>query len=102
MLHFRLTLSGRQREALYRRLSQARQRGDGRLETRILAMLGVADGYGIEEVAKLFHITGQTVRNWLQRLLRGGVEALVRVKRAPGRPAKLTKTQRRTLASSDA
>ena len=98
MLSFRLRLSGRQREALYRRLSGARQRGDHRIETRVLTILGVADGYGIEEVAKLFQVSGQTVRNWLQTLFTGGIDELVRMKRSPGRPAKLTKTQRRELA----
>ncbi len=97
MLSFRLRLSGRQREALYRRLSDARQRGDHRIETRVLTMLGLAEGYGIEEVAKLFQVSGQTVRNWLQTLFTSGIEELVRFKRSPGRPAKLTKTQRREL-----
>lgn len=95
---FRLRLSGRQREALYRRLSDARQRGDHRIETRVLTMLGLADGYSIEEVAKLFQVSGQTVRNWLQKLLTGGIDELVRIKCSPGRAAKLTKTQRRELA----
>ena len=60
-------------------------------------MLGLADGYGIEEVAKLFQVTGQTVRNWLQKLLAGGIEELVRIKRSPGRRPKLNKAQRREL-----
>ena len=96
MLNFQLRLSGRQREALYRRLSDTRQRGDHRIETRVLTMLGLADGYGIDEV-KLFQVSGQTVRNWLQKLFTGGVDELVRMKRSPGRPAKLSKAQRREL-----
>ena len=97
MLHFRLQLSGRQREALYRRLGGARQRGDQRVIQRALAMLALADGYAIEEAANVLQISTQSVRNWLQRLLRGGVSALVQMKKSPGRPAKLSKAQRREL-----
>lgn len=98
MLHFRLQLSGRQREALYKRLGPARQRGDRRAETRILAMLALDDGVSLEEVAELFQHAVQTLRNWLKRLLAGGVEGLLQFKKSPGRPPKLTKTQRRALA----
>lgn len=97
MLHFRLRLSGRQRDALYKRLSGARQRGDSRIETRVLTMLGLAEGYSVEEVSQLFQVSDQTVRNWLEKFLYGGIEELVRIKRSPGRPAKLTKAQRRAL-----
>jgi transposase len=49
----------------------------------------------------MFSITtaasNQTVRNWLQRYLSGGLDRLLQFKRSPGRPAKLTKTQRQGL-----
>lgn len=97
MLHFRLSLSGRQREALYRRLSGARQRGDQRAVTRILAILAVADGLSLEEVARVFRMAVQTLRNWLQRLMTQGIAGLLRFRQSPGRPPKLTKAQRREL-----
>ena len=97
MLDFQLRLSGRQREALYRRLSGARQRGDQRVVTRVLTMLALADGYSIDQTANLFQVTGQTVRNWLRRFFTAGIDGLVRIATSPGRPAKLTKAQRREL-----
>jgi transposase len=97
MLHFRLSLSGRQREALYRRLGGARQRGDQRAVTRILAMLALDDGLSLEEVAQVFRMSVQTLRNWLQRLMTQGIEGLLRFRKSPGRPPKLTKAQRREL-----
>lgn len=47
----------------------------------------------------MFQVTGQSVRNWLQRLLHQGVKGLVQFKHSPGRPAKLSKCQRRELGA---
>ena len=98
MLHFRLNLSGHQRQALYRRLSTARQRGDHRVAPRVLAMLALGEGHTIEQTAHLFQVSAQSVRNWLQRLLHKGVAGIVQFKKPPGRRAKLSKTQRRELS----
>jgi transposase len=97
MLHFRLTLSGSQREALYRHLGLARQGGDHRKVGRILAMLALAEGLTPEAVAELFKISVQTLRNGVQRLLSEGIVGLLRFNQSPGRPAKLTRAQRRRL-----
>lgn len=98
MLAFQLSLSGSQHKALYRRLGKARQQGDRRAETRLLAVLALDEGFALEEVAHLFQHSVQTLRNWLKRLLVGGVNGLLRFKKSPGRPSKLTKAQRRELA----
>lgn len=97
MLHYRLTFSGAQRQALYGRLARARQAGDLRQVMRICTILALSDGVSQEEVAELFKVSVQTLRNWVSRLLREGIEGLLRFKTSPGRPAKLTKTQRRKL-----
>ncbi len=97
MLHFRLTLSSHQRETLYRRLGGARQRGDQRAVTRILAILALDEGLDLEEVAQVFKVSMQTLRNWVKRLMAQGIEALLQFNKSPGRPSKLTKTQRREL-----
>lgn len=99
MLDFRLNLPGHQRKALYRRLGRARQRGDHRLVARVLAMLALGEGHTIEETANLFQVSSQSIRNWLKRLLHQGVAGLVQMKKPPGRPAKLSKTQRRELGA---
>jgi transposase len=97
MLHFRLTLSGSQREALYRRLGLARPGGDHRQVGRILAILALAEGLTQEAVGELFKISVQTLRNWVQRLLNEGMAGLLRFNQSPGRPPKLTRAQRREL-----
>jgi DNA-binding GntR family transcriptional regulator len=78
ILHFRLTLSGSQGEALYRRLGLARQGGDHRKVERIVAMLALAEGLTQEAVAELFKLSVQTLRNWVQRLLSEGMAGLLR------------------------
>jgi transposase len=60
-------------------------------------MLALGDGHTIEETASLLQVSGQSVRNGLHRLLHKGVSGLVQFKKPSGRPAKLTKTQRREL-----
>jgi len=97
MFDFQLRLSGSQRKALYRRLEQARRRGDRRVEPRVLSMLALDEGYTVAEVGRLLAISEQTVRTWLKRLLTAGIAGLLRFKRSPGRPAKLSTAQRREL-----
>ena len=98
MLHFQLRLSGRQRDALYRRLKGARQHGDQRSATRVLVLLGLTEGYAVDDVAGQHKVSGQTVRNWLKRFLIGGVSGLLERAVSSGRPAKLTEAQRHALA----
>jgi len=97
MFDFQLRLSGSQRQALSRRLEKARRGGDRRVEPRVLSMLALDEGYSVAEVGRLLAISEPTVRSWLKRLLSGGIAGLLRFKRAPGRPAKLSKAQRREL-----
>jgi transposase len=52
----------------------------------------------VHEVAQMLDMGEQTVRAYLNRFLWQGVTSFV-YKRSPGRPAKLTKTQRKALAA---
>ena len=96
-MSFTLQLSAFTRKRLYRRLQQAYASGSLKLVKRIHVLLALAQGQGVREVAEMLSLGEQTVaitaisisarawRVWCIRL-------------PPGRPSKLTKTQRQQLA----
>jgi transposase len=86
------------RQQLYRRLHQAYASGSLRLVKRIHALLALADGMAVSEVAQMLALGEQTVRDYLNGFLWRGGASLV-YQRPPGRPAKLTKTHRQALAA---
>src|SRR5262249_10871206 len=86
------------RQHLYRRLHQAYASGALRVVKRIHALLAMADGRTVYEVAQMLTLGEQTVRDYLNRFLWQGVASLG-YQRPPGRPSKLTKTQRKALAA---
>jgi len=97
MLNFRFSLCGRQRKALQTRLKRAQQRGDLPALRRLLALLALDEGHTISEVASLLKVSSEAVGSWLKRFLLHGVAGLT-TKKSPGRPPKLTKSQKRELA----
>src|SRR5947199_5535855 len=86
------------RQQLYRRLRQAYASGSLRLVTRIHALLAIAEGMAVSEVAQMLTLGEQTVRDYLNRFLWRGVGSLA-YQRPPGRPSTLTKTQRQELTA---
>jgi transposase len=86
------------RQQLYRRLHQAYASGSLRLVKRIHALLAIAEGAAVREVSQRLALGEQTVRDYLNSFLWRGAASLV-YQRPPGRPAKLTKTQRQALAA---
>src|SRR5919199_6969971 len=97
LVTFTLRLTPLMRQQLYRRLRQAYASGSLRLVKRIHALLAIAEGMAVSEVAQMLTLGEQTVRDYLNQFLWKGVASLV-YKRPPGRPSKLTKTQRKQLA----
>jgi transposase len=95
---FTLTLTPLLRQQLYRRLHQAYASGALRLVKRLHALLAMAEGRTVCEVAQMLNLGEQTVRDYRNRFLWQGVASLV-YQRPPGRPSKLTKTQRKELAA---
>ena len=95
---FTLTLTPFMRQQLYRRLHQAYASGALRLVKRIHTLLAMADGMTVCEVAQMLNIGEQTIRDYRNRFLWQGVASLV-YQRPPGRPSKLTKTQRQELSA---
>ena len=94
---FTLHLSSFTRKQLYRRLEQAYGQGNLRVVRRIQALLALADSQSVQEVATMLNLGPQTIRDYRNAFLLKGVSSL-QYKRPPGRPSKLTQTQRRELA----
>jgi transposase len=96
-MNIRLSLRKGEREALLKRLHQAYARGELRLIKRIHALLYLIDGKTVAEVADILQLSLQTVYNYITAFLLKRLDSLV-YQRPPGRPRKLTKTQRQVLA----
>ena len=99
MLGFRLVLSAPQKRALVKALEVARRQGDLRVITRLLAILSIAENrVSVTEMARLLRVSLESIRQWVKLYLWKGLRGLTHLKRSPGRPPKLSKTQRRELA----
>lgn len=96
-MHIRISLGRKSWMVLTKRLREAYARGQLRLIKRIHALLYILEGRAIAEVATLLGLSEQTVRNYVKYFILQGLDSLV-YKRPPGRPAKLTKNQRKELA----
>jgi transposase len=92
----RITLSSETRKTLAERLQRAYATRTIRLIRRIHALMGLAEGKAVFEMAQLLGVGEQTIRDWLHTFVLHGVVSLVERPR-PGRPAKLTPVQRAEL-----
>jgi transposase len=97
-MNIRIRLSKDLRQAVGERLQRAYRGGHVRLVRRIHAVLFIIDGKAVDEVAATLNLGAQTVRDYVNAFLYLGVASLYYQKPA-GRPAKLTKTQRKELAA---
>jgi transposase len=64
---------------------------------RILSILLLCKDHLVSDVAELLNISAQTVRDWLKKYFLQGIHGL-RSGKSPGRPSKLTKSQRKILS----
>jgi len=92
-----IQLSAFTRKQLYRRLQQAYASGSLKLVKRIHVLLALAQGQSVHEVAEMLSLGEQTVREYRNQYLFKGMASLVS-QAPPGRPSKLTQTQRQQLA----
>jgi transposase len=92
----RIALTGATRKMLVQRLQQAYGDGAARLVRRIHALLGLADGQAVGEIAQLLGVGEQTVRDWLHAFVHRGETSLA-YRRPAGRPPKLRRCQRDDL-----
>lgn len=94
---FRLSLYGSQRAALKLRLESAQRLGNLKMVKRVLAILSLADRAEVSEVASVLHVSNESVLDWLRAFLQDRIAGLNPGK-SPGRPPKLTKSQKKELA----
>jgi DNA-binding NarL/FixJ family response regulator len=97
LMSFTLHLRAFTRKQLYRRLQQAYASGSLQLVKRIHALLALAQGQSVSDVAEMLSLGEQTVRDYRHQYLFKGLASLV-YQAPPGRPSKLTTTQRQQLA----
>jgi len=97
MLSFSLKLSKPKIQSLRSSLARSEKKGDYPKVKRILAILLVNDGQLICDVALLINVSAQSIRGWIKKYLANGIAGL-RSGKSPGRPSKLTKSQRKELA----
>jgi transposase len=98
LVHIKLHLSRSTRKQVSACLQQAYRGGEVRVIRRIEALLHLVAGQTVAEVADLLGLGEQTVRDYLAAFLHTGMASLA-YGRSPGRPGKLTPTQRQELAA---
>jgi transposase len=81
---------------MVQRLKEAYTTGPLRLVRRIHAVLAIAEGRSVTEVAETLDLSEQAVRDYITSFLLHGIASLS-YRRPPGRPPKLAKTQRKEL-----
>lgn len=81
---------------LNRKINYAKQIGDLGTLRRGQGLQGVLSGAGYETIAAIVGVSTETIRLWVNAFLCGGVESL-EVRKSPGRPCKLTKSQKKKL-----
>jgi transposase len=98
-VNLRIQFSRQTVNAMQERLQAAYRRGDVRLVRRISALLGhIVNGESIETLSARWGFSLATFYHWLKELLQSGVRSLV-YSQGSGRPAKLTKTQKKQLGN---
>lgn len=96
-MNIRIRLSRQTVKAMQARLHQAYDRGDLRLVRRISVLLEyLTQATPIATLSQKWGIVGSTIYLWLNELVLQGLDSLV-YHHAGGRPAKLTKTQKKQL-----
>lgn len=96
-MYIRISLEKGTLTALLDLLRQAYILGQLQLIKRIHALLYIAEGKAVPEVATILGLSEQSVRNYVKSFILKGLASLI-YRRPPGRPPKLTKTQRKELA----
>jgi transposase len=95
---FRITFQQETVKRLKQELEKAYVRGDKQAVRRLSVLLMIGKRMRLEEILSLWNVSAQTVYHWLDEFARYYWKSLV-YRKAPGRPAGLTKTQKRQLAA---
>lgn len=97
MIAFNLRLSTSQKKSLQAALQRAEAAGDFPKTKRLLSILLLGAGHVVSEITELLQVSDQSIRSWFRSYVVSGIRGLCSGK-SPGRPTKLTKTQRKELA----
>ena len=93
---FKLNLTSKTRKKLESIFENAVKRGDIRTTKRIRAIWAFVDGCDYKTIANFLNVSVESIRIWVNRFIISGPKALD-AKKIPGRPPKLTKSQRKEL-----
>lgn len=93
---FRITFSKAIVKQLKVELESAYARGDVRTVRRLSVLVMIGSRIALETILSLWNVSPQTVYNWLNEFLSDRWDSLKYAK-APGRPPRLTKTQKSQL-----
>ena len=94
----RITFRQETVKRLKQELEKAYVRGDKQAVRRLSVLLMIGKRMRMEQILSLWNVSAQTVYNWLDEFARYYWKSLV-YRKAPGRPAGLTKTQKQQLAA---
>ena len=98
MLPFSLKLNKKERVSLQKALTIAEKLGDLIKSKRIIALLMLNAQNSISCIGDVLQVSTETARSWLKSYLLDNIAGL-NSKRSPGRPSKLTKAQKKSLAN---
>ena len=93
---FRVTFSRQTVKQLKDELRRAYIRGDLRAVRRLSVLVMIGERIALAHILAVWNVSAQTVYNWLWSFVVEGWDGIVYHK-APGRPPRLTKTQKRQL-----
>jgi transposase len=93
---FRITFTKETVKELKGELQKAYERGDIRAVRRISVLVMIGERIGLGDILALWNVSTQTVYNWLWSFVRRRWDG-IRYQPAPGRPPRLTKTEKRQL-----
>jgi transposase len=95
---FRITFRPETVKRFQEELGKAYMRGDKQAVRRLSVLIMVGKRMSLESILAVWNVSAQTVYNWLDEFARYYWKSLV-YRKSPGRPAGLTKTQKRQLAA---
>ena len=94
---FRITFQQETVKRLKQELEKAYVQGDKQAVRRLSVLIMIGKRMRLEQILSLWNVSQQSVYNWLNEFVRERWES-VKYGKAPGRPPRLTKTQKRKLA----
>ncbi len=95
-MRIRLSLKQKDYAKFLKHLRQAEAVGQRRLVKRIETLLWILEGKTVEAVAEIMGLSETSVRNYVTAFILKGFASL-QYRHSPGRPAKLTQTQKKEL-----